>query len=494
MAETIAFPLVPVRPKKPRPAGETATRVLVVDDEEFHAHAIAESLEKVGYLCAVAVTGAEAFGFLAAEDFDVVVTDLVLGDSDGLAVLARVRQELPDAEVIVISGHGSIKNAVAAMQQGATTYLVKPLDLYELRTVVDKAAQRLRLQRTNTDLRRQLNEKFGFEGVLGNSLAMNKVLAKLKLVAPTPASVLILGENGTGKELVASALHTNSPRAGKPFVAVNCAALSESILESELFGHERGAFTGADRMRKGRFEHAHGGTLFLDEIGDLPVPTQIKLLRVLESKEIVRVGSNEPVKVNVRLVSATNRDLEQLVRDGKFRQDLYYRIKVVTILLPPLRERRADIAPLAAHFVREFARSHGRPEPTISNAALRGLQAYDWPGNVRELRNTLEAMFVVDLDGRLDLDDLPEDLLGGDHAQLAGSQESLIGRPLDEVEAYYIEQALKMTGGNREEAARMLKIGERTLYRKIDEYRIPPTRALRKLKPKPKQLELKPSE
>jgi two-component system, NtrC family, response regulator HydG len=487
MSDAPAFPLVPVRRRKPRPSGEDAVRVLVVDDEEFHAHAIAESLEKIGYLCAVAVTGAEAFGFLAAEDFDLVVTDLMLGDADGMAVLAKARQELPDAEVIVITGHGSIKNAVAAMQQGATTYLTKPLDLYELRTVVDKAAQRLRLQRTNVELRRQLDEKFGFEGVIGNSLAMNKVLAKLKLVAPTPASVLILGENGTGKELVASALHNNSPRAGKAFVAVNCAALSEGILESELFGHERGAFTGADRQRKGRFEAAHGGTLFLDEIGDLPVPTQIKLLRVLESKEIVRVGSNEAVKVNVRLVTATNRDLEQLVREGKFRQDLYYRIKVVTINLPPLRERRADVAPLAAHFLKEFARTHHRPEPTISNAALRGLQAYDWPGNVRELRNTLEAMFVVDLDGRLDLDDFPEDLLGGEHPQLLGSQESLVGRPLDDVEAFYIEQALKMTGGNREDAARMLNIGERTLYRKIDSYRIPTPRSLRK--PKPKQLE-----
>lgn len=420
---------------------EDKARVLIVDDEEPHAHAVAESLQRTGYDCTVAVTGKEGIEKIETEEFDIVITDLVMGEVDGLSVLKRARQELPEAEVIVITGHGTIKTAVSAMQQGATTYLTKPLDINELRTVVDKAMERQSLHRSNIELRRQLNEKFGFEGVVGNSMAMNRVISRLRLVAPSPATVLIRGENGTGKELVAQAIHNNSPRKHKPFVALNCAVLSEGILESELFGHERGAFTGAERRRKGRFEYANGGSLFLDEVGDLPMSTQIKLLRVIESREIMRVGSNEPIKVNVRLISATNRDIEQLVTNGEFRQDLYYRLKVVTINLPPLRERREDIPLLADRFLKDFSETHGRPAPTISTAVMRVLRAYDWPGNVRELRNILESMFVIDEDGRLDLEDLPEEMQGHQETGLGGTQESLIGKPLDVVEAYYIEQA-----------------------------------------------------
>jgi two-component system response regulator HydG len=485
--EQNSYPLVPISSRASRlPAtADEPIRILIADDEEFHAQSVAESLEKVGYHCTVAISGAEAFFQIDHHEFDIVITDLVLGDTDGLAVLARTKQELPEAEVIVITGHGSIKTAVTAMQQGASTYLTKPLDLYELRSAVDKTAQRLKLQRANVALRRQLDERFGFEGIIGNSPAILKVLAKLKLVAPSPATVLIRGENGTGKELIASAIHNNSPRASKPFVAVNCAALSEGILESELFGHEKGAFTGADRQRKGRFEYANNGTLFLDEVGDLPMPTQIKLLRVLESKEIMRVGSNEPIKVNVRLISATNRSIEQLVAEGKFRQDLYYRLKVVTIDLPALRDRRSDIPILVKHFLHQFSQSHDRPEPTVSKSAMRALQGYDWPGNVRELRNVIESMFVVDIDGKLDFDDLPEDLQGGVNMLAPPeTQDSLIGRPLAKVEAYYIEQALKLSGGNREEAARMLGISERTLYRAIERYKIPAPRSSRRLKRK----------
>lgn len=448
-------------------------RVLVVDDEEAHAHAVAESLDRAGYECSVAVSGAEAFHKIQTDDFDIVITDLVLGDVDGLEVLKRARRELPDAEVVVITGHGTIKTAVSAMQQGATTYLTKPLDINELRAVVSKATERQRLQRSNLELRRQLNEKFGFEGVVGNSMAMNKVIGRLRLVAPSPATVLIRGENGTGKELVARAIHNNSPRKHKPFVALNCASLSDTILESELFGHEKGAFTGADRMRKGRFEYANGGTLFLDEVGDLPMATQIKLLRVIESREIMRVGSNEPIPVNVRLLSATNRDIEHMVKEGQFREDLYYRLKVVTIHLPPLRERREDIPLLTDHFLREFSTTHHRPVPTISPAVLRVLIGYEWPGNVRQLRNLLESMMVMDEDNRLDLDDLPEDLQGHSDSRGGSTADSLIGKPLEVVEAYYMEQALKLTGGNREAAAQLLGIGERTLYRKIKQYNIP---------------------
>src|SRR5215471_8211042 len=299
-------------------------RVLVIDDEQPHAEVVAESLERVGYQCVIATRGADGARLIENEEFDVVLTDLRMEDMDGLAILRKAKQELPDSEVVVITGFGDIKTGVEAIKQGAADYLTKPVDLAELRAIVDKASERLRLARANRELKRQLDEKFGFEGVVGNSPKMHEVLAKLKSIAPTSATVLISGETGTGKELVAKAIHTNSPRKSKPFVAMNCTALNENLLEDELFGHEPGSFTGADRMRKGRFEHANGGTLFLDEVGDMPLTLQAKLLRVLENQEVFRIGSNETIKVNVRLLSATNRDLEAAVTAGTFRQDLYY--------------------------------------------------------------------------------------------------------------------------------------------------------------------------
>jgi two-component system response regulator HydG len=304
---------------------------------------------------------------------------------------------------------------------------------------------------------------------------MHTVVERLRQIAPTSATVLITGESGTGKELVAKALHNNSPRRSKPFVALNCAALSENILESELFGHIRGAFTGADRERKGWFEHANGGTMFLDEVGDIPLSTQVKLLRVLESGEIVRVGTNEPIKVNVRLISATNRDLKEGMGSGGFRQDLYHRLKVVSIHLPPLRSRREDITLLTDYFLKQFTASHGKTVTAIAPAARKALMTHSWPGNVRELKNTIESMVVVDYDGILDSDDLPEDLnptVGASSEAVATGNAQLVGRPLEEIEKYYIAETLKLTSGNREEAARLLGIGERTLYRKLKEDKI----------------------
>jgi two-component system response regulator HydG len=393
----------------------------------------------------------------------------------GLEVLAKAKRELPDAEVVILTGHSTVKTAVTAMQAGATTYLTKPLDISELRTVADKVSQTQRLARSNLELQRQLNERFGFEGVIGNSPSMHAVVARLRQIAPTSATVLITGESGTGKELVAKALHNNSPRRYKPFVPLNCAALSENILESELFGHVRGAFTGADRERKGWFEHANGGTLFLDEVGDIPPSTQVKLLRALESGEIVRVGTNEPLKVNVRLISATNRDLGEAIAAGTFRQDLYHRLKVVSVKLPPLRQRREDIPLLLEFFLKEFSASHGKSVTGVTPAARKALMSHPWPGNVRELRNTIESMVVIDCDGVLDVDDLTEELqASASSAAEAGSAGSpaLVGRSLEEIEKYYVAETLKLTGGNREEAARILGIGERTLYRKIKEYSI----------------------
>jgi two-component system, NtrC family, response regulator HydG len=450
-------------------------RVLVVDDDEPHAAAVAESLERVGYDCVVATSGSEGLRLIEEQVFDIIISDLIMDGIGGLEVLAKAKRELPEAEVVILTGHSTVKTAVTAMQAGASTYLTKPLDINELRTFADKASLSQRLQRSNIELQRQLNEKFGFEGVIGNSTAMHSVVAKLRQIAPTSASVLITGESGTGKELAAKALHINGPRKNKPFVPLNCAELSENVLESELFGHVKGAFTGADRDRIGRFQYANGGTLFLDEIGDMPIAIQIKLLRVLESGEVVRVGSNEPIKVNVRMISATNSDLADAIAEGRFRQDLYHRLKVVSVKLPPLRERRDDIPLLIDHFLKDFALSHGKAIATITPGVRKVLMAYSWPGNVRELKNTIESMVVVDSDGVLDLDDLTEDVqsaTAGTHIDQSGGSDSLVGKSIEEIEKHYIGATLKLTAGNREEAARLLGMGERTLYRKLKEFHI----------------------
>ncbi len=449
-------------------------QVLVVDNDVAHAEAMADSLRSVGFACTVASGGREAISLLETGKFEIVITDLKMPDVGGLEVLAAVKELQPDAEVVLVTGHGTIESAVEAMQRGAFNYLLKPLDLKQLRAVVENAARSQYLRRANAELHRRLDERFGFEGVIGNSPQMHDVVMRLQRIAPTDATVLIQGETGTGKELVAKAIHQNSPRKKRPFVPLNCAALSEHILESELFGHVRGAFTDASSDRQGKFEYADGGTLFLDEVGDMPIPTQIKLLRVLESGEITRVGSNEPLKVNVRILSATNRELEKSIADGTFREDLYHRLKVVTITLPRLADRREDIPLLIDYFVKEHAKRHQKTIRGVSIATRRRLLAFDWPGNVRQLRNVIESMVVVDIDEVLDLDDLPAEFApaAGEAASAAGGDglHDLVGRSMSDIEALFIGETLKATGGNREEAAGMLGIGERTLYRKIKEY------------------------
>lgn len=448
-------------------------RVLIIDDEPMHAEAVAESLERVGYECVVATSGAAGAKKIEQEEYDVILTDLRMDGMDGLAILRRAKRDLPDAEVVLITGHGDVQTAVEAIKEGAAHYLLKPVDMGELRAIVGKSAERLKLAHTNRELKRQLEEKFGFEGVVGNSQRMHQVIDKLKAIAPTSATVLIQGETGTGKELVARAIHFNSPRRNKPFVAMNCTALNENLLEDELFGHEPGSFTGAEKLRKGRFEHATGGTLFLDEVGDMPLPLQAKLLRVLENQEVFRIGSNEPIKVNVRLLSATNRDLETAVAAGTFRKDLYFRLKVVTVGLPPLRERLQDFPLLCAHFIKEFNARHGKHVTGMTEPLRKAFAGFDWPGNVRELRNMIESMVVQDADGVLGLDDLQEgDTLRAHPDRQASTPSSFVGKPLVEVERYCIEQALEITRGNREEAAQMLGIGERTLYRNIQQWKV----------------------
>ena len=457
-------------PDAPEPA-----RVLVIDDDKHLAETIAEAIEREGHAVTVSVSGKAGLAKLAAKDFDVVLTDLRLGDADGLGVVKQARAAQPDAEVYVITGHGDVRTAVEAMRLGAAHYLLKPIDLAELRAIVATAAQRAGLTRANRELRRQLDEKFGFEGVVGNSPRMARVLQLLKAYANSPAPVLILGENGTGKELAAKALHANGPRKHRPFVAVNCAALNDNLLDDEMFGHEEGSYTGARGSRKGRFEFATGGTLFLDEIGDMPPSLQAKLLRVLENGEVVRIGANEPIKVDVRVVAATNRDLDAMVEEGRFRRDLFHRLKVGVVRLPALRERRDDLPLLVNHFLTELAAKYKRGVPAVAEPVRRALGNYAWPGNVRELRNALESMLILDADNVLGTDDLPEDAGPVPPIQLAlpaaATGDPLLGRSLDEIERHYIERALELTGGNREAAAERLKISERTLYRKLQEWK-----------------------
>ncbi|MFO1063554.1 MAG: sigma-54 dependent transcriptional regulator [Pirellulales bacterium] len=466
--------------------------VLIVDNDRAHARAMSESLERVGYRCATAMGGPEGLDAIEQNTYNVVVTDLVMNDADGIQVLQKAKESLPDAEVVLVTGHATVPKAVEAMQLGAFNFLEKPITPGRLRAVVAKAIEAVELKQTNTELRQRLDEKFGFEGIVFASDKMRDVIERIKRIAPTDATVLITGESGTGKEMIAQAIHQNSPRKQKRIKALNTRAVSENLVESELFGHVKGAYTDAFSDRMGAFEYANGGTLFLDEVGDMPMSTQIKLLRVLEEHKITRVGDNKAIKVNVRLLSATNRPLEQLVEQGLFRNDLFYRLKVVTIHLPALRERRDDIVPLMDHFKKIFLRRHNKPACSFSPAVTKRFHAYQWPGNIRQLRNFVETMVVLDTDRVLDLDDLPPELMEEGDDQLratvsagpaevrpaappmvieGGAESQLIGQTMDVIERWAIEETLKLTNGNREEAAKILSIGARTLYRKLDKYR-----------------------
>jgi two-component system response regulator HydG len=460
--------------------------VLVVDDEPGLAEGMAEALERIGLRAIACTSGREALRKIDEDEIDLVLTDLVMRDVGGMDVLRAAKQRHPDCEVIVISGQGDVEAAVDAIKSGAATYIRKPLRVEEVRAVVEKQIDRLALTRRRDELERRVDESYGIAGIVGRSESMRSVLTLVRQVADTNATILILGESGTGKELIAQAIHRLARRRQAAFVAINCAAMSETLLESELFGHEKGAFTGAVRSHRGKFEYADGGTLFLDEIGDMPLTLQAKLLRVLETREVVRVGSNEAVKVDVRIVAATNKDLEQAVRDGRFREDLYFRIKVVTIRLPPLRERRDDVPLLLERFVREFASLHGRGVHGVTTAAMAKLTNFTWPGNVRQLRNVIETAVLVTPGTTIDVANLPAEIAAvhapvasaaAEPAPAARSAEAApasvlddLVMPLEEVERILVRNALRASGGNRERAAKALGISERTLYRKIKEY------------------------
>jgi len=449
--------------------------ILIVDDERDHADGIAESLEKVSARTIAVYSGKDALEIIRNQQVDVIVTDLKLGgDIDGLTILEEAKNSGDCAEVILITAYATIETCKEAIKRGAYDYLVKPIDIGQLRTLVTRAIQKVTDSRQRRAQKPKIRkEDFVFDGVRGGSPATEGIFEVLRRVAPTNISVLIEGESGTGKELLARAIHDNSLRWNKPFRPVNCAGLTETLLESELFGHVKGAFTGAAADRKGLFEVADKGTLFLDEIGDMSSTSQAKLLRVIEDGVIIPVGSNKPIVVDVRVISATNQNLPELIEEKKFRQDLYFRIKGVNISLPPLRQRTEDIPALIDYFLKQSAAEVGSKVKGITDAALSVLSSYSWPGNVRQLRNTIRTMVVMCDRDVLDVQDIPPDIAQRRHLIGPAQPTAALGDvSLDELERKAIEETLAKTKGNREKAAKILGIGERTLYRKIKEYNL----------------------
>ncbi len=443
--------------------------ILVVDDDDALRSSLQEALELLPVEITLAASGAEAVALLGERRFAVVVTDLVMKGVDGFAVLAAAKSNYPNCRVVMLTGHGGREVAVQAMEKGATYYVEKPVDLGDLRAKVKKSLEDHQKDVAYDDLRGQMERTFGIEGIIGQDPKVQRMMALVRQIAGTAASVLILGPSGTGKELVARAVHNLSPRHKRPFVAINCGGMSEGTIESELFGHVKGAFTGAVAEREGKFEYANGGTLLLDEVGEMPMPTQVKLLRVLEERAVSRLGDNRLRPVDVRVLAATNADLLQKVKDGVFRQDLYFRLKVVTIDLPPLRERRSDIKLLVEHFLRHFCKVHSKDVESIDRDALVALVQYDWPGNVRELRNSIESMVVRARGNILTRADLPPEIWAPLPVHQDGWQ-FLAGRTWLDVERNHIRVSLELCGGNRQKTAKVMGLSERTLYRKIKEY------------------------
>jgi DNA-binding NtrC family response regulator len=443
-------------------------RILIVDDEADSRDALAELTQRWGYDVQSASDGAEALRRAIEWHPDVILTDLVMPNMDGLWLLRALRAELPECPVVLLTGRGTIQTAVQAIKEGAYDFIEKPLEVPRLRIVLERALEKKETMREVQLLRRRLAALAPGTDVVGSGPAMQRVFDLVKKVAPSNASVVITGESGTGKEVVARAIHNLSPRKEKPFVALNCSAIPATLIESELFGYERGAFTGADQRRLGNFELAHNGTLFLDEIGDLPLELQAKFLRVLEERKIRRLGGRGEVEVDVRVICATNRDLKEEIRRGRFREDLYFRLHVFTIVLPPLKERREDIPLLVHHFLEKFNGETGKHVQGVSPAAMAVLQGYAWPGNIRELRNTLErAMILVDGDV-IGEEHLPPDLQAS--RSEAATLRVPLGMPMDRVEKEYILASLQKNGGNKARTAEVLGISEKTLYNKLNRY------------------------
>jgi DNA-binding NtrC family response regulator len=447
----------------------------VIDDETGSRESMAIAIERAGLAVRTFDEAKKALEYLDENDgARLAVCDLRMPGMDGIAFLNEVRERKLDLGVILVTGYGSIESAVEAMRVGADDYLTKPVDLYELRKRVMNLIEKEQLKEEVTSLREQLDKRYGFESIIGKSVPMERLFEQMKMVAPTRSSVLIIGDSGTGKELVANALHRASPRRNERFLAINCGAIPPDILESELFGHERGSFTGAVTRKIGKFELAHKGTLFLDEISELYPELQVKLLRVLEERQIMRVGASDLIDVDFRLIAATNRDLEKEVAEGRFREDLYYRLKVVTLRIPPLRERPSDIPGLADHFLSLFYQEHGKSPRRLSAEVLELLSRYPWPGNVRELRNVMESVVVFHQGEEIAVADLPVEVRDSSTLSTTGAPvQSVVGEPrtMEEIERQAILETLHRTGGHRAKAADLLGIGLRTLQRKLKEYK-----------------------
>jgi two-component system response regulator HydG len=450
-------------------------RILVVDDESSHRQMIEAVLSAEGYEISQADDGQTAI--VAVEDrfYDLVIMDIRMPKISGIEALKKIKAISPGIPIIIMTAYASVGNAVEALKSGAYDYLIKPLDIEELKILVVKALRFRQLEQENVYLKERLNDRFDFSRILGRSPAMNSLFETMALVAPSEATVLIVGDSGTGKELIASAVHQNSPRKDRPLIKVNCAALPETLLESELFGHEKGAFTGAIARKQGRFQLAHKSSIFLDEIAEMAPATQAKILRVLQEREFEPVGSSQTFKVDTRIIAATNKNLEEEIKAGRFREDLYYRINVVTLVVPPVRERREDIPLLADFFLKQYAEKNNRLIKGFTPRAVDLLMRYDWPGNVRELENVVERAVIMargDMITPLEFPDVLQDL---DEEAKASPLALTAGRSLKEVEKVMILRTLEETGGNRTHAARILGISRRTLQLKLKEYGINPS-------------------
>ena len=441
--------------------------ILIVEDDPTVGESLRLLLKKRGYSIQLASNGKEALQLFRQGSVDLVITDLVMPKMGGIELLEAVKKLRHETEVIVISAQGTIEKAVQAMKLGAFDFIEKPINVRVISLLVERALEKQTLVLQNQDLRSKLEDKFHFKNIIGRSKEMVKIFELIRHIAPYDSSVLIFGESGTGKELIANAIHYNSLRASLPFIKVSCASLSEGIIESELFGHERGAFTGAIASRKGRFEMAHQGTLFLDEVEDIPPGTQIKLLRVLQEGEFERVGGNKTLKVNLRIIAASNRDLQEEVRNGSFREDLYYRLNVVNIRLPALRERKEDIPFLVNFFIEKFNQKYHMKVKGISQRAMKLLMDYGWSGNVREMENTIESGMVIHSPDAIDSQHLPDEIR--EFKKRPEVVSFKIGTPLEEVEREMLVQTLRMTKGNKRRAAQLLGINVRTIHRKIEE-------------------------
>lgn len=444
------------------------TTILIVDDEKNTREGLKRGLANAKYRILLAADGKSALDLFAKETIDLLLADLKMPGIDGIQLMQKIKELSPETITIILTAYGTVEAAVNAMKLGAYDFVTKPVNLDEVNILIRRALSTRKIEQENIALKEQLHERYGFENIIGNTPQLKQVFETIKQVAPTKATVLVIGESGTGKELIAHAIHANSPRVNKPFIDVHCASLAQSLLESELFGHERGAFTGAIQAKPGRFELADKGTLFLDELSEMDLNTQVKLLRVLETHYFQRVGGTKNIKVDVRVIAATNADLEEKIKDNKFREDLYYRLKVISIRIPSLRERREDIPLLIASFLKDFNKEHNKKVKSVNSAALDKLTNYSWPGNVRELRNLLESIVILSKKDEIDLEDLPAYIREGTTPQ------SLLrdGGKMEDVEKAMVIETLRKTSNNKTKAAQQLGISRRTLHRKLREYNL----------------------